>query len=627
MYVSLSQIATSLERLQEVHPFFGFAFLGFKKFELNIGETEEFNYSFIRDNVLDEYFKLGDWPGYFNPFKSTTRWLAPRYESTSLQRIIADTFAPAFIHAKGSSNWGWKPDYVSVLDSIMQKTKMSRIPILDLAVWLYRREDLGRSTADELVSKFVFEFNITTAERKSLFNSSGDRALTYAEEIVSDTDLLNLVGWPEGTAETTGVFVDTLTLSNVGPALKLQYEPSSRMNLVTGDNSVGKTFLLDCLWWSLTGEWMDYPADPSTDRNRKLAEIDFSLRSRSGRVQAFEAPYNPVGQDWQRPPQPFQGIALYSDYSGGAAVWDQTLNEPRAGGRQQPYMRMRRQSIWDGLSIDERGRRRYLSNGLIHDWVSWQGNTDNHIWKAFEACLTALSPPDGISLRPGRPVRVPNDSREMPTVRMPYGSVPVIYASAGIQRILAIGYMMVWSWFRHLDEAKRQRREPLRNMVVVIDEIEAHLHPRWQRQIIPALTEALRVLQSEVAVQLHISTHSPLVLASAEPLFDQARDAIHNLKYDEGAVSLSVISDWKQGSVDYWLESDIFGLGRARSLPAERAMQDAVEIQKQQNPSSHLVRQIHDRLVRLLPDDDPFWPRWVSFYERHSSSTGRPRRA
>ena len=46
--------------------------------------------------------------------------------------------------------------------------------------------------------------------------------------------------------------------------------------------------------------------------------------------------------------------------------------------------------------------------------------------------------------------------------------------------------------------------------VVLIDEIDLHLHPRWQRVALPRLREAFPRLQ------FIISTHSPQILSSAE---------------------------------------------------------------------------------------------------------------
>lgn len=46
--------------------------------------------------------------------------------------------------------------------------------------------------------------------------------------------------------------------------------------------------------------------------------------------------------------------------------------------------------------------------------------------------------------------------------------------------------------------------------IVLIDEIEAHLHPNWQREIIPLLTELFP------NIQFFITTHSPQILAAVE---------------------------------------------------------------------------------------------------------------
>src|SRR5690606_6386589 len=46
--------------------------------------------------------------------------------------------------------------------------------------------------------------------------------------------------------------------------------------------------------------------------------------------------------------------------------------------------------------------------------------------------------------------------------------------------------------------------------IVLIDEIEAHLHPKWQRKIIPILREIFP------NIQFFITTHSPQVISSIE---------------------------------------------------------------------------------------------------------------
>jgi len=60
--------------------------------------------------------------------------------------------------------------------------------------------------------------------------------------------------------------------------------------------------------------------------------------------------------------------------------------------------------------------------------------------------------------------------------------------------------------------------------IVLIDEIEAHLHPNWQRKIIPLLTNLFP------NIQFFITTHSPQVIASvnSENIF-----VVENFKFDK----------------------------------------------------------------------------------------------
>ena len=55
-----------------------------------------------------------------------------------------------------------------------------------------------------------------------------------------------------------------IELCNVGPAERMAFKPvAHRFNLITGDNGLGKSFLLEASWWALTGTWHAHPAVPS----------------------------------------------------------------------------------------------------------------------------------------------------------------------------------------------------------------------------------------------------------------------------------------------------------------------------------------------------------------------------
>ena len=44
--------------------------------------------------------------------------------------------------------------------------------------------------------------------------------------------------------------LERLALNNVGPAPEMALDFRPRVNLITGDNGLGKSFLLDMAWWA-----------------------------------------------------------------------------------------------------------------------------------------------------------------------------------------------------------------------------------------------------------------------------------------------------------------------------------------------------------------------------------------
>ena len=49
--------------------------------------------------------------------------------------------------------------------------------------------------------------------------------------------------------------IKNLTVTNVGPSQKLDLTFGTRLNLITGDNGLGKSFLLDLIWYAMTRQW------------------------------------------------------------------------------------------------------------------------------------------------------------------------------------------------------------------------------------------------------------------------------------------------------------------------------------------------------------------------------------
>ena len=49
--------------------------------------------------------------------------------------------------------------------------------------------------------------------------------------------------------------IKSLYLSNVGPFIQMDLSFGSRLNVLTGDNGLGKSFFLDLIWFAMTREW------------------------------------------------------------------------------------------------------------------------------------------------------------------------------------------------------------------------------------------------------------------------------------------------------------------------------------------------------------------------------------
>ena len=70
--------------------------------------------------------------------------------------------------------------------------------------------------------------------------------------------------------------------------------------LITGDNGLGKSFLLDIAWWVLSRTWTGLPARPQPAHLHD-AEIGFSFHGRAKRT-TYVSRYDRFAQAWRGKP-------------------------------------------------------------------------------------------------------------------------------------------------------------------------------------------------------------------------------------------------------------------------------------------------------------------------------------
>ena len=436
--------------------------------------------------------------------------------------------------------------------------------------------------------------------------------------------------------------LERLRLRNVGPAPDMELAFRRSVNLLTGDNGLGKTFLMDAAWWVLTGHWphdvnsrltVGFPARPGDMESS--AKIECGVRG-SARRATVSASWSRVQERWLRSSAGEGGLVVYAHMDGSMSVWDPLRNylggiensipqgiEKRnlRGVDQWPAYVFSESEVWDGLWEELQGRRVPACNGLLFDWSSWIKDRDQSNADAMQAALEALAPGGGETLGAGPVQRLSiQDSRDFPTIRTPYaGTVPILLASAGVRRVCALAYVLTWAWKEHQIAASHFGQDPTDSVVMLFDEVESHLHPRWQRTILGSLRNLGSTLLDSASLQLVVTTHSPLVMASAEAWFDPEQDAWFDLDL-EGEPPRAVLRErryLRHGGAGAWLTSEAFDLATDRgSVEAEAAIVRARALLRDPNPSLAEVMAAHEALRRALPDVDAFWVRWNAFVER-----------
>jgi predicted ATP-dependent endonuclease of OLD family len=204
--------------------------------------------------------------------------------------------------------------------------------------------------------------------------------------------------------------------------------------------------------------------------------------------------------------------------------------------------------------------------------------------------------------------RVSASSNEI-LVATPSGEIYYEYLSSGFKSCLSILFGII---------KEVEFRFPGRSInaeafdgIVLIDEIEMHLHPAWQSKISKVLT---RIFPS---VQFIVTTHSPHVIQSAEP------NQILALENRDDLVALRALPSSKYGFKGWTLDevlTDVMGMSDTRTDEFRvlmSAFTDAVDADDQRlaieayeqldaslHPASHIRKLLKLQLSSLTPFND-----------------------
>jgi len=183
-------------------------------------------------------------------------------------------------------------------------------------------------------------------------------------------------------------------------------------------------------------------------------------------------------------------------------------------------------------------------------------------FKQVKDLLLTILPDEITDIR----ITTPTRSRPQPGVEFetPDGWIPLRWIGYGYQTVVAWMVDFAWRMVERYPKSKDPLAEPA---VVLVDEIDLHLHPTWQRKLMGYLSE--RFLNT----QFIVTAHSPLFVqaAAGANLVVLRREGDH-VVIDN---SVEAIRGWR---IDQVLTSDLFGLDSARPPEIEALLAERKKI-------------------------------------------------
>jgi len=150
-----------------------------------------------------------------------------------------------------------------------------------------------------------------------------------------------------------------------------------------------------------------------------------------------------------------------------------------------------------------------------------------------------------------------------------YGWVTIDQLSLGYRTMIAWVVDLARRLFDRYPDSDNPLAEPA---VCLVDEIDLHLHPKWQRKIIDFLSERFP------NTQFIVTAHSPLVVQAAE---DANIALLKRVKVDDGDDYVEIHNDMEPVGnlrVDQILTSDLYGLESARPPRLDDLMEERQKI-------------------------------------------------
>ena len=371
--------------------------------------------------------------------------------------------------------------------------------------------------------------------------------------------------------------IDSIEISGIGPIRELKVDFNSHFNIICGQNGVGKTTLLECI-----GQSFAQYRNRELKRNATFEIGKYKLNFNDNSI--FELNYSSFRPNEQ--PNDHKGL-----YKNGKQIisfkahrnlnYQIIQNVPRDLDKKD--YQFANETIEGVKSNEVKG---WLVNRFL--WSGHQNLLKPVQIQNFEkakASFSALNKTVEFS-------KVDPATNDI-MVNTPQGEIYFEYLSSGYKSCLVILLGLI-------KEIEFRFKDPAIVVsdfegIVLIDELDVHLHPEWQAKFYKAIKELLP------KAQIFTTTHSPHIIQVAEP------NEIIPLVFDEaGNVQLKKLEYGDYGFKGWTIEEilkDVMGLQDTRSadyLHVIRAFEAALDAEDYEKADK-----LHEQLDKMLHPENP----------------------
>lgn len=435
--------------------------------------------------------------------------------------------------------------------------------------------------------------------------------------------------------KTNPIYIRSLFISNVksfGQGVEIKFEKKDgtlpQWTLILGDNGIGKTTLLQCIAWmkpllpydvdEIPKGWKPTPLIDN-EENEVLEKI---VRTTKGQTRNAQISASFIAQSELRKVidkknknycQTFMEIGLdakgklelvnpeFKTSNKDIFYSDEVLIFAYSASRKLGKLNLANPGLLDPLpDFIKEDTELYDAEEILHalNYVKLGSNNEvekkkysdfiEEVRKMLVDVLPDFEDTDNIIILPPKVLSKDPDGGIM--IKTKHGEkLPFSNLSLGYKTVTSWTIDLAWRLFnKYQSKSSNPLKEPA---IVLIDEIDLHLHPIWQREIMDNLS------RNFPNVQFIATAHSPLMVQAA------IESNFSVLKHEKDGVFVvsepAGIDGWR---IDQILTSELFGLESARGLRYEQLMEerrlligkvkltkkDQSELQKIENELSNL---------------------------------------